>query len=339
MKRSVISLHDLCDWPDLSAAFYRAAKGKRHRTAVRQFEKKLFGELSRLQQQVLDGSYRPEPMASFWINDPKWRLIHAPSFRDRVLHHALIYQVGPVLDRSLVDDTFACRQGRGTIAAVKRCQQHMQRFRWYVKVDMASYFASISHSILLQLLCRKFKDKRLLELFRVIVDGHQGDKGKGLPIGALTSQHFANYYLAGFDRLLLEQIGARGMVRYMDDVIWWVDDRDMAKNSWQRVCDWLMRERGLVLKNGSVINRSNVGGTFCGYRVLPQQIRLTRRMKRRIASNRARWEKAWLGGRINSLQLQAGISSVYSAARHANAKVWCKEQLMRVPPDIALEHV
>lgn len=339
MKRSTISLDELCDWSGLCAAFYRAAKGKRHRSAVRQFENSLSDELSLLQRQVLERSYQPDPMVSFWIRDPKQRLIHAPSFRDRVLHHALMDKVGPVLDRVLVDDTFACRKGRGTVAAVKRCQQHMQRYRWYVKIDMASYFASINRSKLLQLLERKFKDKRLLELLGVIVNSHHHEPGKGLPIGALTSQHFANYYLSGFDRLLLEQFGVRGMVRYMDDVIWWVDDRVVAKASLQAATRWLDLERSLTVKRGSAINRSAAGITFCGYRVLPQQIRLTRRMKRRVATNRARWEIAWLNGQIDSLELQSGISSVYSAARHANAKAWCKEQLERVPPHIGLEHV
>jgi len=339
MKRFGITPGDLCDWPDLCAAFYRAAKGKRHRPAVKQFENSLFDELSCLQRYLLAGTYRPEPMVSFWINDPKWRLIHAPSFRDRVLRHALIDKVGPLLDRALVDDTFACRQGRGTVAAIMRCQQHMQRYRWYVKVDIASYFASIEHSTLLQLLGGKFKDKQLLELLAVIVTAHQSEQGKGLPIGALTSQHFANYYLAGFDRLLLEKIGVRGMVRYMDDVIWWMDDQNAAKASLRVATSWLYRERSLTIKHSSVINRSGVGAVYCGYRVLPEQIRLTQRMKRRISANRARWESAWLNGEIDSLQLQSGISSVYSAVRHANAKAWCRAQLKRVPPHDGLEHV
>jgi RNA-directed DNA polymerase len=107
--------------------------------------------------------------------------------------------------------------GKGTIAAVERCQHFARRFRWYGQIDIRSYFASIDHRILMRLLVKRFKNKGLLEFLQNMIAAHVMHAEQGLPIGALTSQHFANYYLDGCDRFLLESCKARGMVRYMDD--------------------------------------------------------------------------------------------------------------------------
>jgi hypothetical protein len=113
--------------------------------------------------------------------------------------------VGPVLERALVDDCYACRLGKGSLAAVRRAQHHLQRFPWFVKTNIRAYFASIDHHRLGQLLGRRLKDPAVLALCKRILAQRPGPQGRGLPIGALTSQHFANTYLDGFDRFLLEQ--------------------------------------------------------------------------------------------------------------------------------------
>ena len=159
-------------------------------------------------------------MHCFRILDPKPRLIHAPGFPDRVLHHAIMAHAGPVLDRGLVDDTYACRTGKGTLAAVQRACAQAGRFAWFAQIDIRAYFASIGHERLLALLQRRFRDRDLLALLRRIVGAHQPTAGCGLPIGTLTSQYFANFYLNGLDRLLLEHMRVRGYVRYLDDAVW-----------------------------------------------------------------------------------------------------------------------
>jgi len=216
MKRSGVSLDAVADWHNLSAAFHRAALGKGHRTEVIQFKKDLPNRLANLRKDILAGTVTVGQMRCFHIRDPKPRIIHAPCFPERVLHHALMASVGPVLDRGLVADTYACRTGKGALAAVRRAQHHLQRWPWYAKIDIRSYFANIDHAILGELLARRFKDQPLLALMARIINAHHAAPGKGLPIGALTSQQFANYYLSGLDRLLLEACRVRGFVRYMD---------------------------------------------------------------------------------------------------------------------------
>lgn len=231
MQRSRVGLAAIADWHNLAAAFQRAARGKGERDEVRRFRADLNGELARLRESLLDGSVEVGQMRSFHTRDPKPRIIHAPRFRERVLHHAVMAHVGSVLDRALVDDTYACRAGKGALAAVLRAQHHLRRWPWYAQIDIRSYFASIDHAILLTLLERRFKDRGLLALLARIVESHRAEPGRGLPIGALTSQHFANDYLAGLDRLLLEGCRVRGLVRYMDDLVWWGDGKDAVRDA------------------------------------------------------------------------------------------------------------
>lgn len=331
MKRSGIGLAEIAEWHNLAAAFWQASRGKTARADVVAFRADLGGQLALLRRDILDGTVRLGEMRSFRIRDPKPRLIHAPAFRERVLHHAVMARVGPVLDRALIDDTFACRAGKGALAAVRRCQQYARRFPWYGKIDIRAYFANIDHAALAGLLRRRLKDRPLLELLARIVDAHHSTPGKGLPIGALTSQHFANFYLAGLDRLLLEGCGVGGMVRYMDDVVWWADSREAARGALDAAGRFVRDQLVLEIKQPPQVGRSAGGLAFCGYRILPGALLLSRRRRRRYAESRKRWERAYAAGEIDACTLQAGYASAVAIAAHADATAWRREQLRRAP--------
>jgi RNA-directed DNA polymerase len=315
----------------MATAFHRAAKSKRDRVEVRNFQNRLDQELDRLQRGLLLGSWRPGPLRSFRIRDPKVRIIHAPAFPDRVVHHALMAHAGPVLDRMLVDDTFACRVGRRTVAAVQRCQHHVRRFPVWTKVDVAGYFPSIDHDILLRMLWRKFRDPGIRHLMETIVRGFAPGTGKGLPIGALTSQHFANFYLSPLDRLLSEDRRVRAIVRYMDDVIWWTDDRSNARAVFDDASQFVEERLALAFKPGTVFGRSRDGVDFCGVRVKPGALLLSRRRRKRYAEHRQAWEEAWLDGRVDGLGLQAGYASALAVTLHCDASRWRGRQLAQQP--------
>jgi hypothetical protein len=152
-----------------------------------------------------------------------------------------------------------------------------------------------------------------------------------LPIGSLTSQYFANYYLDGLDRFLLERLGVRAELRYMDDVVWFCDSREQARESLAAVGDWLWRERQLSLKQPSQINRSTHGVSFCGYRVLRGSLRLSPRRRRRYRQRRAVWESLWQAGVIDDLGLQRGYDAVRAITCHADSLGWRRGQLARFP--------
>lgn len=275
MKRSPVGLAEIADWHNLARAFHRAALGKGRRDEVRCFRADLAGELARLRRDILDGTVEVGRMRTFHIRDPKPRIIHAPCFRDRVLHHAVMALVGPVLDRGLVDDTYACRTGKGTLAAVLRVQHHLRRHPWYAQIDIRAYFASIDHAVLKQLIDRRFKEPGLLALLGRIIDAHERVPGKGLPIGALTSQCFANAYLGGLDRWLLETVRVRGLVRYMDDLVWWGDDRASVAAVLDGARRFASDRLGLAVKEPAAVGRSGDGLSFCGFRIVPGRL-LTR---------------------------------------------------------------
>lgn len=333
MRRGAVGLDAVADWHNLAAAFRRAALGKRGREDIERFCAHLDGELARLRKDILAGTVEVGRMRCFRIRDPKPRIIHAPCFRERVLHHALMAQAGPVLDRALVDDTYACRIGKGALAAVGRAQQHLRRWPWYAKADVRAYFASIDHGILADLLARRFKDRGLLALMARIVAAHESQPGRGLPIGALTSQQFANFYLAGLDRLLLEGCRVRGYVRYMDDLVWWGDSREQVRGAWAEAEAHARDRLALEIKRPVQVGRSAHGLAFLGYRILPDRLLLSRRRKRRYGEARRQWEDAYRAGAINALGLQAGYASALAITAHADAAAWRREQLRRNPLD------
>ncbi len=162
---------------------------------------------------------------------------------------------------------------------------------------------------------------------------------KGLPIGALTSQHFANYYLNGLDRLLLERCQVRGMVRYMDDLVWWGDDRTAVRRALTEARAYALGELGLTVKDTARVGRSRDGLTLCGYRILPGRLLLSRRRKRRYAVARRHWEAAFAAGRIDANGLQAGYAAALAITAHADAAAWRREQLRRHPLADALRHL
>lgn len=332
MHRTRIDLARIAELDNLARAAWLAGRGKGRRGEVAGFFTDLEGHLRRLADGILDGSRPLGVFRAFTVWDPKRRLIHAPCFEDRVLHHALFAHAGPVLERTLVPSCFACRPGKGPLAAVQHAQAALRRYPWYVKIDVRGYFDSIDQQRLLGLLARRFKGAGLLALFARILAGYATAPGKGLPIGTLASQHFANFYLDGLDRLLLERLGARAHVRYMDDCLWWCDSREQARATLREVLAYAADPCLLTIKASAQINRSSHGVGFLGHRILPGSLRLSRRRRRRFVARRAHWEQAYAAGRLDALGLQRAWAAVYSIVATADSQGWRRLALARHPP-------
>ncbi len=330
----VVRLEDVASLSSLATAFWRAAKGKRHLAAVRAFEERLSAELGALAADILNGSVAVGVSHSFRIHDPKPRTIHAPCFRERVLHHAVMAHVGPILDRSLVADSFACRPGKGALAAVQRAQRQSRRFPYFAKLDARSYFASIDHRTLLSLLRRRIRGRGILSLLQRIIASHHGEAGSGLPIGALTSQYFASLYLGTVDRFILEE-RKLGLVRYMDDVVIWGRTRQEVSEG-AREAQALGKEAlklDLLLKQPST--STSRGVPLCCFRVFADRLLLSERRKRRYRRARRRWESAYHLGLLGAEELQAAYSSAQAITSHARSCTWRRAELEGRPaPDV-----
>lgn len=226
----------ITSFENLYRAYLNARRGKRDHGTVIDFDQRLEENLVGLQRALVSGCYQPGKYRTFIIHEPKRRLISAAPFRDRVVHHAIIDVIEPLLDASLIEDSYACRCGKGTHKALDRCQQFARRCEWVLHCDVRKYFPSIDHGLLQEMLRKRIGDQKVLQLLFLILDSgpvqepvlawFDGDdlltpivRRRGLPIGNLTSQFFANLFLDPLDRMIKQRLRIRGYVRYMDDLV------------------------------------------------------------------------------------------------------------------------
>lgn len=331
MKRIRIDLEQIAGHANLTLALHKAASGKRHRDPISRFLQQAEKNLNQLAQAILDGRMPYGDFRSFIIHDPKRRTIHAACFEDRVFHHALINLAGPVLERAMLPTSFACRPALGVHRAATTVQQSIRRYGWYGKIDIDSYFACIDQDILLSILLRRFKGQAFEAQLQRLLACYHTQPGKGLPIGSLTSQYFANYYLDGLDRLLNELPEVRAHVRYMDDIVWWCDDKRQVREILFQVQNWLHKQRQLTVKSTWQIQRSDQGIRFCGYRILPGVMRMSIRRKRRYQQRRLYWEHQCRQEWITPAQLQTAYAAVHSITQGTDSLGWRRRNLLQHP--------
>ncbi len=320
MKRVGKLFERVTDRDNLRLAFARALRGKRDRADARRFSASLDGNLDEMAEQVRSGAFPAGRYHQFVIRDPKERLITAPCFTERVLHHAIINVCEPVFERWLIDDTYACRAGRGRVAALARAKQFAGRHPYYLQLDIRKFFNSISHDILLARLDTIFKDRRLLDLIALIVRSFQGDSGFGLPIGSLTSQHLANFFLGWYDRYAKETLHIKGYVRYMDDMVLWVDSRERIKACLELSGQFLRDRLGLQIRQPPIFNRTGHGISFLGCRVFHDHLTLNRNSRLRFRRELARLERQFVTDEIDELCLQQRASSLIAFTRAGSVK-------------------
>jgi len=322
MKRARNLFEQIVDRENLRVAFLRALRGKRRRPDARAFADHLDENLDQLRVELLSGTVTVGECSQFTIYDPKERTITAPSFRERVLHHAIMNVCEPVFERFLIADTFACRKGKGRLACVARASEFANRHQFFLKMDVQKYFESIPHDILMRKLCRMFKDPRVLLLLERIIDSHHTAPGRGLPIGSLTSQHLANFYLGYLDRFVKERLGVRGYVRYMDDFVVWYQSACELVGIQDEATDFLIGELCLRPKEDAFINRTSHGMDFLGVRVFADGLRLSRRSKRRYARKLRRYEELFLAGRLGERELQRRAEALTAFLRTPGLRTW-----------------
>lgn len=327
---------DLHTWDNLLLAYERAAKGKRGRPAVAAFEHRLEDNLLILQAELAEQCYRPGRYHSFYIHEPKRRLISAAPFRDRVVHHALCQIIEPAFERSFTDDSFANRVGKGTHRALDACQCAARRFNYVLQLDVRQFFPSIDHVILRNLLARKVADHGLRWLIDLIVASGDGvlsetydmtwfpgddlfaaSRPRGLPIGNLTSQFWANCYLNPIDHFIKRELRCPAYVRYVDDLLLF---GNCKHELWQWHAAMTARLAGLrlTLHSGAHPRPVSEGIPFLGFVVWPERRRLKRRNGVHFSRKLRAFAAGYASGELALDRIQASIAGWVNHVRFGN---------------------
>lgn len=216
-----------------------------------------------LKIQLENETYKHGTYRQFKIYDPKERIITAASFEDRIIHHATMLILEPVFEKQFIFHTYACRKGKGTHKAVEYASKKAKRCKYFLKLDVRKYFDNVNHTFLKTKLRRIIKDEKCLRLLLSIIDSY-GEGDKQLPIGNLTSQFFANFYLSSMDHMVLEKIKPQGYVRYMDDVIIFDNSKSKLLETYRTLNNYVATELQLTFKQ-LVINKCVNGIPFLGF--------------------------------------------------------------------------
>ncbi|WP_227671455.1 reverse transcriptase domain-containing protein [Psychrobacter sp. 72-O-c] len=257
---SVVSLENL--WQ----GFLGAKKSKGGRRGCFQFEKSLGRELASLQEELEAGTYKPRPYFKFIVYEPKIRDIYAPAFRDCVVQYAIYNALMPIFEKTFIDQSFACRVGLGTHAAADYAQNALRRAgpdTYTLQLDIKKFFYSIDRPVLRQLLEKKIKDKKMVDLMMLFADYPEPT---GIPIGNLLSQMFALIYMNPVDHYATRVLKpAAGYCRYVDDFLLFGLTRDEALDYRVKLTKFVNEELKLTLSRSTIAN-TRKGVNFCGYR-------------------------------------------------------------------------
>jgi hypothetical protein len=281
MRRANNLLPCIEDMDNLRLAFWKASKGKRYSVSVLEYQTQLEENLQQLKSEVEKGIVEVGNYRYFFVYEPKKREICASAFREQVLHHALMNLCHDYFERRQIFDSYASRKDKGTYAALDRAKKYNKRNDWYLKLDVRKFFASIHHDVLKGQLSGLFKEQRLLAILYQIIDSYESTPDRGLPIGNLTSQYFANQYLSALDHYIKEELRIKAYVRYMDDMVLWSHNKQVLLNAQRAIEDYVESKLRLSLKPMQ-LNRVEQGLPFLGYRLFPYHVRLLRKSKLRF---------------------------------------------------------
>lgn len=317
MKRENNLIEKIADPGNLRLAFWKARKAKDRKVEVIEFRKELEKNLASLRKDLLNVNVQVGNYHYFTIYDPKERLICAAAFKERVLHHAIMNICHTNFEKFQIFDSYASRPGKGTYAALERAFEHQKKFQWFLKIDIKKYFDTIDHEVLKQLLSKRFKDKTLLNILYCIIDSYQTNPGKGLPIGNLTSQYFANHYLAIADHHIKEKLQALAYVRYMYDMVIWSNDKKSLLTIGNYFKSYLASELLLSLKI-FCLNSTKKGMSFLGYFLFPDKIMLNKNSKQRFKSKLINYSNKLTNEVWNQSEYQLHILPLIAFEKHAN---------------------
>lgn len=280
-----------------------------------------------MQRELRDQEYKPKPLETFIIRDPKTRKISKSDFRDRIVHHALCNIIEPLIEKRFIYDSFANRKGKGTHSAIKRFEEFKRkasknntRTCYALKADIRHYFESVDHDILLKVLSGYIPDEQTLRLVKAILDNHKtAIAGKGMPLGNLTSQFFANVYLNELDQYVKHHLKARYYVRYVDDFVILSDKKEELQAYEKEIAIFLREGLSLELhpEKTKIVNTSE-GVGFLGFRIFPHHKLLRKKNMGRFQKKLRLYHQRYLDSDINRDTIISSLQGWLAYSAQAN---------------------
>lgn len=335
----------IATFSNLLLAFDKARKGKRGKAGVAIFEYNLERELLRLESELQEETWRPGGYTSFYVTDPKRRKISAAPFRDRVVHHALINITGPIYERQFIHDSYANQIGKGTHRAMERCTYFLRGHRYVLKGDIAQFFPSVDHAILRDILARPLRDEPTMRLMEHIIasgagildseytpywfpqDFNGGDgqgsllpmlRPRGLPIGNLTSQFWANVLLNELDQFIKRELKCKAYLRYVDDFLLFHDDKAQLQTWKLAIAEFSAGLRLQLHPRKSVIFPTRLGVEFLGFRHFATHRRLRAGNATRFRRKLERLVNAYTAGELPLEKVNQSVQSWVGHAAHGD---------------------
>lgn len=315
-------------------AWHEFKKGKRNKKDVLEFEYDLEENLFNLQKSLINKTYRHGGYKKFYVKDPKLRLIHKATIIDRLVHHLTSIHLEQIFEPEFITHSYSSRKNKGTHKAVltlqgmgNRINNRNQKLCWILKFDVKQFFASINHRILIDILSEKISDKQFFNLLIKII---QSFPDKGIPIGNLTSQYFANIYLDVLDQFITKQLGIIHYIRYADDFVILSENRQYLLSLIPKIEQFLKSKLDLSLHPQKIILRKFRSGVdFLGYIVFQNYILPRTKTKRRLIKKIKEKINQYKQGGIDKEKLEATINSYLGYLSHANTHNF-KKELIRI---------
>ena len=306
----------------LLQAHNRAKKGKTFKEEILKFEVDLETNIINIINEIKSGSYKIGNYKTFIIYEPKERIIKSLPYKDRIVHQWYVEEfIKPYFLPRFINDTYACIPNRGTHKAIYKLQKYMRikkrNFNDYyiLKCDIKKYFYSIDKNILLNILKKYIKDNDLIDFSKILIyDGEE----VGIPIGNYTSQFFANIYLNELDQYVKHILKVHYYLRFMDDFILLVKDKEEAKILLKKISIFINNELKLELNNKTRYYTNKMGVDFCGYIIHEKYILIRKRSKKKIKKNIKKWNKLYENDSLDIKKVRLQFNSWVNHSRHAN---------------------
>lgn len=318
--------HENLTFIKLYEAHVRAKKQKLSKAEVLLFEMDLENNICNLLNNIKNHRYKLGTYREFKIYEPKERLIKSLPYRDRVVHQWYVEEfIKKYVTPKFISTSFACLDGKGTHKAVDKLQKYMQKIKnknqtyWILKCDIKKFFYNIDQDILYKIFCKYFYDKEILEFSKLLIYDQTSPSKIGIPIGNFTSQYFANIYLNELDQFIKREIKVKYYVRYMDDFVMLLKDKEECKKIKNITEKFLNEKLHLQLNEKSRYYPNAMGVNFCGYRIFTNHRKLRNNSKKKIKSKVKMWNHLYKNKKLDILQAVQSLKSWCGHASHCDS--------------------